>query len=573
MFAALAFRIHRFQQSRLAYVLSFLLITLQRSPVITYLAKFQQMLGKPIVQVARVGVPLVAYIGGTHAVTGATGVIPAGGSANPAEAVVGESFVWVFRATGNDVHANSYSVNGLPAGMEKSQQILNGGVSSFAGVPEEVGTFAVEIIAWRRENQRGTRTPAYELTLNVVPGDPPTIAAQPEGGVFDLGANVRLRVTAEGHGLHYRWHRDDEKISSTVKAWIDDNTARRVLVPTEDLGRSWRSDLEFDDSAWLSGSGGIGYERSADDILAPFIGIDVESEAFNKRTSTMVRIPFELSEDDLDRLNDLKLRVQYDDGFIAFLNGSSVASVNAPSSLFLSWNSKATDSHGDAAAVEFVEIDLSEHVDSLKIGPNLLAIQALNESANSSGYLLNVELLGGRNVDSPVLELTDLTEADAGGYTVEVSNSSGSLVSETAEIAISGSGASGYIAWLERHWPDTPNIEATAEAQDPDADGLINLFEYYYDSNPLKADSSAAPTAVMKHIGKGKQIVVRFPSGVATDYAPIYEISNDLQADTWQVLENGIDGVEIESSDLKSIIRLPVNETSRYIRLRLQLSQ
>ncbi|MCH1505169.1 hypothetical protein OAV21_01180 [bacterium] len=573
MFAALAFRIHRFQQSRLAYVLSFLLLTLQRSPVITYLAKFQQMLGKPIVQVARVGVPLVAYIGGTHAVTGATGVIPAGGSANPAEAVVGESFVWVFRATGNDVHANSYSVNGLPAGMEKSQQILNGGVSSFAGVPEEVGTFAVEIIAWRRENQRGTRTPAYELTLNVVPGDPPTIAAQPEGGVFDLGANVRLRVTAEGHGLHYRWHRDDEKISSTVKAWIDDNTARRVLVPTEDLGRSWRSDLEFDDSAWLSGSGGIGYERSADDILAPFIGIDVESEAFNKRTSTMVRIPFELSEDDLDRLNDLKLRVQYDDGFIAFLNGSSVASVNAPSSLFLSWNSKATDSHGDAAAVEFVEIDLSEHVDSLKIGPNLLAIQALNESANSSGYLLNVELLGGRNVDSPVLELTDLTEADAGGYTVEVSNSSGSLVSETAEIAISGSGASGYIAWLERHWPDTPNIEATAEAQDPDADGLINLFEYYYDSNPLKADSSAAPTAVMKHIGKGKQIVVRFPSGVATDYAPIYEISNDLQADTWQVLENGIDGVEIESSDLKSIIRLPVNETSRYIRLRLQLSQ
>lgn len=573
MFAALAFRIHRFQQSRLAYVLSFLLLTLQRSPVITYLAKFQQMLGKPIVQVARVGVPLVAYIGGTHAVTGATGVIPAGGSANPAEAVVGESFVWVFRATGNDVHANSYSVNGLPAGMEKSQQILNGGVSSFAGVPEEVGTFAVEIIAWRRENQRGTRTPAYELTLNVVPGDPPTIAAQPEGGVFDLGANVRLRVTAEGHGLHYRWHRDDEKISSTVKAWIDDNTARRVLVPTEDLGRSWRSDLEFDDSAWLSGSGGIGYERSADDILAPFIGIDVESEAFNKRTSTMVRIPFELSEDDLDRLNDLKLRVQYDDGFIAFLNGSSVASVNAPSSLFLSWNSKATDSHGDAAAVEFVEIDLSEHVDSLKIGPNLLAIQALNESANSSGYLLNVELLGGRNVDSPVLELTDLTEADAGGYTVEVSNSSGSLVSETAEIAISGSGASGYIAWLERHWPDTPNIEATAEAQDPDADGLINLFEYYYDSNPLKADSSAAPTAVMKHIGKGKQIVVRFPSGVATDYAPIYEISNDLQADTWQVLENGIDGVEIESSDLKSIIRLPVNESSRYIRLRLQLSQ
>jgi hypothetical protein len=573
MFAALAFRIHRFQQSRLAYVLSFLLITLQRSPVITYLAKFQQMLGKPIVQVARVGVPLVAYIGGTHAVTGATGVIPAGGSANPAEAVVGESFVWGFRATGNDVHANSYSVNGLPAGMEKSQQILNGGVSSFAGVPEEVGTFAVEIIAWRRENQRGTRTPAYELTLNVVPGDPPTIAAQPEGSVFDLGADVRLGVTAEGHGLHYRWHRDDEKISSTVKAWIDENTARRVLVPTEDLGRSWRSDLEFDDSAWLSGSGGIGYERSNDDILAPFIGIDVESEAFNKRTSTMVRIPFELSEDDLDRLNDLKLRVQYDDGFIAFLNGSSVASVNAPSSLFLSWNSKATDSHGDAAAVEFVEIDLSEHVDSLKIGPNLLAIQALNESANSSGYLLNVELLGGRNVDSPVLELTDLTEADAGGYTVEVSNSSGSLVSETAKIAISGSGASGYIAWMERHWPDTPNIEATAEAQDPDADGLINLFEYYYDSNPLKTDSSAAPTAVMKRIGKGKQVVVRFPSGVATDYAPIYEISNDLQADTWQVLENGIDGVEIESSDLKSIIRLPVNETSRYIRLRLQLSQ
>mgnify|MGYP003676329722 CR=1 FL=1 len=569
MLNLLCYQLANLRQSRLVYISSLLILTLQRSPVVIHVAKLKDLLSQPIIHVARLGAPVAAYFSGTHAVTGATGVIPAGGSANPAEAVVGENFVWVFRATGNDVHAESYSVNGLPAGLEKSSDIFNGGVSSFAGVPEEVGTFTVEIIAWRRSNEQGTRTPTYELTLNVVPGDPPTIAEQPVVGVFDEGGDARLEVQAEGHGLQYRWHRNGEEMPSTVKPWIDESTVRRVLVPTEDPGRDWRSDLAFDDSAWISGTGGVGFERSNDNTLEPFIGIDVESEAFNKRTSTMVRIPFELTENDLDRLNDLKLRIQYDDGYIAFLNGTAVASANAPSPLFLSWNSKATDSHEGGAAVEFAEIDLSEHGSSLKAGPNLLAIQALNESANSSGHLLNVELLGGRNVDRPALELTGLTTGDAGDYTVEVVNSSGSVVSESAKVEINGSGITGYGAWSERHWPGTPTLEATAEAQDPDADGLINLFEYYYDSDPLKTDRSLTPRAVVEGVGDEKQVVLRFPVGVATDLEATYEISTDLKQDTWQTLEHGVDGVEIDHSATESIIRLPIRDVSGYVRLRL----
>ncbi len=569
MLNALNAHVSRLYQSRLAYIASFLILTLQRSPVVTHLAKLKEILGQPLVHVARLGAPVAAYFGGTHAVTGATGVVPAGGSVNPAEAVVGENFVWVFRATGSGVMAHSYTVRGLPAGLEKSSQVLNGGVSSFSGVPEEAGTFTVEIIAWRRENERGTRTPTYELTLNVVPGDPPTIAAQPEGGAFDVGTDAKLEVSAEGHGLHYRWMRNGKDIPSTVKPWIDETTERRVLVPTENPGSNWRSDLDFDHSGWISGTGGIGYERSNDDTFKPFIGIDVESEAFNERTSTMVRIPFELSADDLHRLNDLRLRLQYDDGYIAFLNGTPVASANAPSPLFLTWNSKATDERDDVAAIEFTEIDLSEHAKSLNVGANLLAFQALNESANSSAFLLNVELLGGRNVDRPTLELADLTSEDAGDYAVEVFNSSGTALSETVKVEINGSGATGYAAWIERHWPNTPAIEATGGAYDPDGDDLVNLLEYYYDSDPLKPADALQPRVTAEGQDAGRRLVLRFPRGRVTDYTSSFEISGSMDDDSWQPLQDGVDEVEITATETEDVIRLPARAAKHFIRMRL----
>ena len=80
-----------------------------------HLSKVKQMLRAPLVSFTRLAAPIATYASGAHAVTGARGVVPAGGSVDPADATVGEKFTWAFRVIGETAH--SYPVIGLPAGL------------------------------------------------------------------------------------------------------------------------------------------------------------------------------------------------------------------------------------------------------------------------------------------------------------------------------------------------------------------------------------------------------------------------------------------------------------------------
>ena len=95
----------------------------------------------------------------------------------------------------------------------------------------------------------------------------------------------------------------------------------------------------------------------------------------------------------------LKLRMKYDDGFVAYINGERVASGNAPDDLV--WNSGASDNHHDSVAVDFVDFDISPFRMILNEGENLLAIHGLNSGTNSSDMLV-----------MPVIESTKLEFAE-----------------------------------------------------------------------------------------------------------------------------------------------------------------
>jgi hypothetical protein len=169
---------------------------------------------------------------------------------------------------------------------------------------------------------------------------------------------------------------------------VPEDAAKRVLIPTSDIGQSWRNQ-PFDDSRWTSGAGGIGYERSSG--FEPFFGINIGAQMYNVNTSCYVRIPFSLTAGDLQNLTTLALQVRYDDGFIAYLNGVEVARdmfVGTPQ-----WNSVANDSHPDDEAVAFTDFNIAAHAGLLRQGGNLLAIQALNASPMSSDFLISVKLV------------------------------------------------------------------------------------------------------------------------------------------------------------------------------------
>ena len=124
----------------------------------------------------------------------------------------------------------------------------------------------------------------------------------------------------------------------------------------------------------------------------PLIGAnaDLESAMYNKNTTAYIRLPFNITE--VVDFNSLKLRMKYDDGFVAYINGVEVARRNAPATL--AYNSSATGTHADAQAFVFEEIDVSAHVGALRVGSNVLAIQGLNHASDVGDFLILPELDG-----------------------------------------------------------------------------------------------------------------------------------------------------------------------------------
>ena len=173
---------------------------------------------------------------------------------------------------------------------------------------------------------------------------------------------------------------------------VPENTAKRALVPSANIGNAWRTVVTFDDSDWLAGpkARGVGYERSSG--YGPYIDIDVLDQMHNQNTSCYVRIPFVIDPSQLPDLNFMMLKMRYDDGFVAYINGVEVARANAAGTP--PWNASASGSNSDAAAVNFEDFDITAHVDALRAGDNLLAIHGLNSSLASSDFLIAAQLLG-----------------------------------------------------------------------------------------------------------------------------------------------------------------------------------
>jgi hypothetical protein len=173
---------------------------------------------------------------------------------------------------------------------------------------------------------------------------------------------------------------------------VTENADKRVLVPTEDIGEQW-TNVQYDESSWepVKGNpGGVGYERNSG--YEDFISLDVEAQMYDENGSCYIRIPFNIEANELTGLSELTLKIRYDDGFVAYLNGVEVARRNFNGTP--AWDSRSSSGHSDSAAVVFEEIAISEFIDNIGSGDNILAIQGMNTSLTSSDLLIGVELDG-----------------------------------------------------------------------------------------------------------------------------------------------------------------------------------
>ena len=100
---------------------------------------------------------------------------------------------------------------------------------------------------------------------------------------------------------------------------------------------------------------------------------------FNIASSLFLRLPFDVV--DLGVIDVLHLRVKYDAGFVAYLNGREVARRNAPAAP--AWNSAATAERLDAEATLFEDVNLTEHVDALLEVERQLALDVAMQPAGA----------------------------------------------------------------------------------------------------------------------------------------------------------------------------------------------
>ena len=224
---------------------------------------------------------------------------------------------------------------------------------------------------------------------------PPRIA--PDGGHVPAGTLVTLVNPSSRGVLFYTLDGSDPRPAGTVTSTresttlVAENAPKCAFVPTGPISDAWRGGAEFDDSAWTGGAGGIGFERSSG--YQSFFSIDLGAAMYGRNATCCVRIPFVCA--DPAEFNFLTLRMRYDDGFVAWLNG-----VEVQRALFTgtpAWNSVAGGSHDDSVAVLWEDFDLSPQLALLKKGTNVLAIQGMNASTTSSDLLFSAELIAGRS--------------------------------------------------------------------------------------------------------------------------------------------------------------------------------
>ncbi len=179
-----------------------------------------------------------------------------------------------------------------------------------------------------------------------------------------LAPKEYLVVYASGKDLNnsYQW----ETVVKAEEEW-------RYFSPSREIVSTWK-DNDFDDKTWYVGKGGFGY------------GDDDDATIVQPKYALYLRKSFDIV--DKEAIRALTLHMDFDDAFVAFLNGKEIARYN----IGISGDFEAFDDRpkadGEAQLYQAgrpTEIDIPDErwKSFIKKGKNTLAIQAFNLEVSS----------------------------------------------------------------------------------------------------------------------------------------------------------------------------------------------
>ncbi|MCA9215789.1 MAG: hypothetical protein KDB27_22140 [Planctomycetales bacterium] len=156
--------------------------------------------------------------------------------------------------------------------------------------------------------------------------------------------------------------------------------------------------VEFDAGrGWFDGQDGFGYE-AGDGGVTPYVNTQLEGMQ-DIYSTVYLRKQFSVAS--VDEIGELSLTVDYDDSFIAYINGTEVVRAGIDGEVgsvapfdVLGTSHESTNADGSPAPV--FTISLADYPDLLNIGDNnVLAIQGANTTLDSSDFLVGRISLAG----------------------------------------------------------------------------------------------------------------------------------------------------------------------------------
>lgn len=178
---------------------------------------------------------------------------------------------------------------------------------------------------------------------------------------------------------------------------VDGGTAMQYIEPLSDLPNAgsktgWtahgydttqdngKGDAGNGSANWQTGAYGVGYD-DGDDLTT----IDNDGSVYSVYTRTTFNVASAAA------IQAMVLEIDYDDGYIVWLNGTEVNRSGNMVGVTAGWNAVATASH-EASFNWGTPIDLSAYLGLLQNGANTLAIGVWNNAANSSDMTLRPRL-------------------------------------------------------------------------------------------------------------------------------------------------------------------------------------
>ncbi len=196
------------------------------------------------------------------------------------------------------------------------------------------------------------------------------------------------QISSDNNGhVYVVW---DDSRNGAEDIYFDTLSSSVINTNVIDIGDSWKyfkgtsnpgvgwNDVSFDDSGWLAGPTGIGY-GDGDDAT-------VLSDMRSNYTTVYARKTFTVS--DVSAIVDMTLRIDYDDGFVAYINGQEVTRSNMPGGT-PNENTSASGAHEAGTAEVF---DLSSYRGNLVTGTNVLAIEIHNSDIGDNDLSMIPEL-------------------------------------------------------------------------------------------------------------------------------------------------------------------------------------